>query len=190
MAYPGKGERIVSLRDLQASAFPSDAVGGESGLRELNLVLRRETKLLTDLLEVLRQQRQAVAAEDLAAVDDTIFSAQRIFRTLAEARLRRRALLEIVGGDPHLPLDEVEEVLATKVTPEVSEALKELHVVALTLAGELEVNRKVLQGAIRSGQELIRVLGGGGSKDAGTYGPGATAPSSPGEHGTIINRRI
>ena len=180
----------MSLRHIP-QANPG-AEGPENGLSfgSLATAFDRETKLLTDLLEVLRHQRKAVATEDLESVDDAIFSAQRIFRTLAEARLQRRTILEILGGDPDIHLEDVEDVLGPMMTPEVRASLKSLRAVALELSGELEVNRKVLQGAIEAGEGLIRVLGGGGDGDPGTYGPQAQSASGPGDHGLIINRQI
>jgi len=64
---------------------PPDRAWVLSGLAD---ALRREAKLLMDLREVLERQRRGVAEEDLALVDETVYSAQRIFRTLAEARRR------------------------------------------------------------------------------------------------------
>jgi hypothetical protein len=160
------------------------------GTDDLVGTLSREAKLLSDLREILRDQREAVAAEDLTRVDDTIFSAQRIFRTLAEARTKRRTLLEILSGDPDIPLTEVETALGPRATPAVARALEDLRGVALELSADLEVNRQVLQGAIRSGEELIRALTGAGSEDAGTYGPKARASQSSGDHGLIINRQV
>jgi hypothetical protein len=153
--------------------------------------LNRETKLLSDLRQVLKDQREAVATEDLSRVDDTIFAAQRIFRTLAEARTKRRNLLEILAGDPDTPLTEIETSLGPRATPAVAEALKELHCTAADLSGDLEMNREVLQGAIRSGEELIRALTGAGNEDAGTYGPvSGPKKKSSGDHGLIINRQV
>jgi hypothetical protein len=180
----------VSLRHPQQSVNRSETSGPGVGFDSLASAMSRETKLLLDLLDVLRQQRKAVATEDLAGVDDTIFSAQRIIRTLAEARRKRRTLFEILGGDPDLHLDEVEDVLGPKITPEVTAALQELRSVALELSGELEVNRTVLQGAIQAGDGLIRALGGGGEGDPGIYGPQARLDSGPRDHGLIINRQI
>lgn len=131
-----------------------------------------------------------MAAEDLPGVDDTIFAAQRILRTLAEARIKRRTLLELLGGDPDLPLEDVEETLGPRVTPEVRDALEHLREVALRLTGELEINRKVLESAFHSGEELIRALGGRSEGESGIYGPEARPSVDSGDHGMIIDRQI
>lgn len=165
---------------------PNPGVGVDS----LGPAFERETKLLADLLQVLKQQREAVATEDLAGVDDTIFSAQRILRTLAEARIKRRTLLEILGVDPDVPMDDLEEALGPKVTPDLREAVQTLRSIALQLTGELEVNRQVLDSAMESGETLIKVLGGGGDQDAGVYGPEAGKSANSTDHGLIIDRQI
>lgn len=160
------------------------------GIESLGPAFERETKLLSDLLQVLKHQREAVATEDLAGVDDTIFSAQRILRTLAEARIKRRTLLEILGVDPDIPMDDLEEALGPKVTPDLRDAVQTLRGVALQLTGELEVNRQVLNGAMESGENLIKVLGGGGDQGAGVYSPEAGKSASSKDHGLIIDRQI
>lgn len=180
----------MSQSPLHPSASRPQSTGKGVGFDTLAAALRRETKLLTDLLTVMRQQRDAVGSEDLGLVDDTIFSAQRILRTLAEARVKRRTLLEILGCDPELPLDDLEEVLGPRLTPDVRDALENLRTVALNLTGELDVNRKVLESALRSGDDLIRVLGGGGDKDPGVYSPQPEQPVGSGDYGLIIDRQI
>ena len=180
----------MSLHQLQQSVYDTESGRLEAGFGSLAGALNRETKLLSDLRVILKTQREAVSAEDLAGVDDTIFSAQRIFRTLAEARTQRRTLLEILSGNPDLPLSDVESALGPGITPEVVEALEDLRVVALELSGDLEVNRQVLKGAIQSGEDLLHALTGAENEDPGTYGPGAEATTGPSDHGLIINRQV
>ncbi len=176
-------------------AFPaaiaaSEAPAGPWNLDSLAAAFVRESKLLIDLMEVLKRQRGAVSKDDLAVVDETVYSAQRIFRTLAEARRRRHALLEILGVDGGLGLDDLEEGLCGRMTEEVAEARDRLKEAAGHLSRELDMNRKILSGAIATGETLIRGLRGGGGKTAGVYGPGAQARPSEGEAGLIINRQI
>lgn len=152
--------------------------------------LRREAKLLLDLREVLKRQRAAVAQDDLAIVDETVYSAQRIFRTLAEARRQRRAILEILGVDREASVDALEGILGVRMTMDLRLAQEELKEAARRVSGELDVNKKILQGAISSGEELIRGLRGGSDKSSGVYGPQASPPPSQGDGGLIINRQI
>jgi hypothetical protein len=152
--------------------------------------LRKEAKLLLDLREVLKRQRAAVAQDDLAIVDETVYSAQRIFRTLSEARRQRRAILEILGVDRGVGVDALEGVLGGRTTMDLRLAQEELREAARRVSGELDVNKKILKGAISSGEEMIRGLRGGGEKTSGVYGPQATPPPSNGDGGLIINRQI
>lgn len=163
--------------------------GGEWTLGSLTDVLKRETKLLADLVDVLRRQRSAVREDDLAVVDETVYSAQRIFRTLAEARRRRQALLEMLGAGKHTSLDELDGAVSGTMPPEMEEARADLKRVARRLSRELNVNRKVLKGAIASGEDLIRGLTGRGGA-TGVYGPGTDTSDSRRDSGTIINRQI
>jgi len=149
-----------------------------------------EARLLTDLIDVLRRQRTGVAKDDLGLVDETIYAAQRIFRTLAQARRRRRGLLQIVAGAGDLPLGELERSMGPRMTPGLREAAGTLHEKAQELSGELEVNRRVLSGAIRSGEGLILALCGGKREGPSGYGPSPASASPPSESGIIINRQI
>ena len=175
---------------LPQTVEPPAATGGEWNMDALSDALRREAKLLLDLTEVLKRQRAAVARDDLAIVDETVYSAQRVFRTLAEARRRRRALLDILGIDQEVDLESFESVLGHRMTVDMGLAREELKEAARRLSIELNVNRKVLKGAIASGDELIRGLTGGGGKDPGVYGPQAEVRETGGDSGLIISRQI
>jgi hypothetical protein len=154
-------------------------------------VLNREKKLLADLIQVLRRQRTAVREDDLPVVDETVYSAQRVFRTLAEARRRRRALLVTLGVEADVSLEDLETVLGRDMGEEMEEARNGLRKTARRLSRELDVNRRVLEGALSSGERLMRGLtGSGGGESAGVYGPGARSSDASADSGAIINRQI
>lgn len=164
-------------------------VGSEAGTDALAGALNHEAELLRNLLGVLRQQREGVAADDLEVVDETIYTAQRIFRTLGEARRRRKGLLQVVVGAEDVPLKDLPTSLGPRMTPALREAREVLQRTAKELSLELEVNRRVLSGAIRSGEELIMALCG--KKPAGSgYGPNQEREGPVTESGIIINRQI
>lgn len=140
--------RAMSFAGLRAEAV--SLFGDRDPARSLADALRTEARLLSDLLHVLSQLKDGVVAEDLALVEEAVYSAQRVFRNLGQAGIRRRALLGILGGDGDIPLEDVEVLLGPKTMPEVAGALRELQQVAVRLSGELEINRKVLDAAIRS----------------------------------------
>lgn len=164
--------------------------GGEWNVESLADAFRREAKLLLDLQDVLQRQRNAVAKDDLPVVDETVYSAQRIFRTLAEARRQRRAILEILGLDRETSVDSLEELLGSHMTVDLGLARTELQEAARRVSRELNVNKKILQGAISTGEELIQGLRGASGKGTGVYGPGAGSGAPRGDGGLIINRQI
>lgn len=173
----------------QAPAPPS-RTGAEWNTDSLAAAFRREAKLLLDLQEVLQRQRNAVAQDDLAVVDETVYSAQRVFRTLAEARRQRQALLEILGLERGAHVESLEELLGARMTTDLGLARTELQEAARRVSRELSVNRKILQGAIATGEDLIQGLKGASGKGPGVYGPGADVGTSRGDGGMIINRQI
>jgi Mg2+ and Co2+ transporter CorA len=131
--------------------------------------LQGERRLLEDLIRVLRQQRSGVAGDDLGAVDDSVFAAQRVLRTLAEARRRRRTLLTLISGREDVALDALDVALGEDMTDDIRLARADLKETARTLSRELERNREILQGAIAAGDRLIRALCGAGT-EAPVYG--------------------
>jgi hypothetical protein len=143
--------------------------------------LNTEARLLDELVGVLASQRSGVAGDDLAAVDDSVFAAQRVLLTLSEARRKRRTLLKIVTGSEDIPLAELEESLGPSLSDGVRDAGRRLRASAKDLAGELDRNRRILRGALRTGDKLIRALCGA-TPTPGTY----AAPGRSAEAGCTI----
>lgn len=141
---------------------------------ELVAALRVERKLIDDLIGVLRRQRAAVAEDDIGAIDDSVFAAQRILLTLAQARQRRRSLLHVMTGREEVGLAEFEGVLGPAATPTVLATRDELRASAETLGRELQTNRRILSGAIDAGDRLLRALTG-----RSTQSPSYQPPSAP-----------
>jgi len=159
---------------------------------ELIAALRVERKLIGDLVNALRVQRNAVAADDIAGIDDSVFAAQRILLTLAQARTRRRTLLHIMTGREDVPLGELEAVLGVAATPSMLLARDDLREQAQVMGRELEVNRRILSGAIEAGDHLLRALTGTTSEPP-SYTPTPTPPSSQdgvGAPGLLIDRQV
>ncbi|NJD18866.1 MAG: flagellar protein FlgN, partial [Gemmatimonadetes bacterium] len=135
--------------------------------------LKTERRLLEERTAVLGAQRLGVSRNDLSALDDSVFAAQRILRTLAEARRRHRTLLAVLVGRDDLSLQEVEEALGPNMPLGTRRALYALHEAAHRLADELEQNRRILDGAITAGETLLRALTGGTHAPAVYASPGA-----------------
>jgi len=92
-------------RPAAPASIPAPDGGGGGGdrpaaplLEALHDAMVSERKLLDDLVAQMRQQRAAVAADDIQAVDDATFGTHRILATLGQARQRRRQLNLLLGG--------------------------------------------------------------------------------------------
>jgi len=132
-----------------------------STIRALTDALRSEHRLLRELLTVMRRQREAVAAEDLITVEESVYSTHRVLHTLNEARTRRRTLNRLIGGSDDLPVRELESVLGGRMDDDLREACDVLESTARELSEEVEMNRRVLRRALASGGELVRAICGG-----------------------------
>ena len=124
----------------------------------------------------------------MEVLDESVYSAQRVFLTLQQARRRRRTLLEIVAGQSEVQLAELEGVLGGEMTPKLVSARDELLDAAQRLQGELNVNRRVIDGAMAVGEQLIRAMVGG-SESAPVYAanPSANTKGTPGTSGGLLN---
>ncbi len=139
-----------------------------------------ERWLLDELVGVLERQRDGLATNDMAVLDESVYSAQRVFLTLQQARRRRRTLLEIVAGQAEVRLADLEQTLGHDMTPQLGEARDDLLRSAQRLQREVNVNRRVIDGAMAVGDQLIRTLVGG-AEPAPVY----AADSSAREKGTL-----
>ncbi|HLU24502.1 MAG TPA: flagellar export chaperone FlgN [Longimicrobiales bacterium] len=122
--------------------------------------LRTEARLLGELSQVLRDQREGIAAEDMESVNDSIHAVHRLLLTLGEARLRRRTLVQVLTGREDVPLSELVEALGDAATDAVTAARDEVRAVAAELVRDLSLNRRILDRAIQAGEAHVRVLSG------------------------------
>src|SRR5580700_3342750 len=78
--------------------------------------LMTEKRLLEEIVAIMRRQRTAVSADDLQAVDDSVFATHRVLVTLNEARRRRRAVNVLLGEREDLPITQLDQVLGSRMT--------------------------------------------------------------------------
>lgn len=156
--------------------------------RALADALSSEQRLLDELARVLVAQRDGISQDDLDALDGSVFSAHRVFRTLQEARARRRSLLELVGVPSDTSLKDLAEALGPRMTDEVSDALGALLSSAEALARELQMNRRVIDGAMAVGERLLRLFTGAEQQPA-LYAAKA-GPDVRGNAGSLLNTRV
>lgn len=160
-------------------------------LEALSDAMRSEKRQLDELLAIMRRQRDAVAADDLQGLDDSVFATHRVLRTLAEARRRRRQATRLLGEPEDLGIHELDGALGERMSPVMRLTRDELQISAHALAREVETNKKVLKDAMAAGERYVRALAAPGSSTEGplTYGGGAApaAPERRGE-GLLVNR--
>lgn len=164
---------------------------GASGLTLAALAeaLRDEARLLAELTTIVHNQRAGVAADDVQVVDDSVFGAHRVLRTIGEARRRRRALLDALVGSEDLALQDLDDALGILMTPEVRQARDELQAAATILSREIAINRRIIQDALRAGDEQMRTLCGA-PKQQLSYGADARAVDDSRGSGLLLNRQV
>jgi hypothetical protein len=133
--------------------------------------LIKERRLLEELVRVLVAQRKGISSDDLEALDESVFAAHRVIRTLGEARQRRRVLLQLVGVDMDHPLRDLETMLGVNATADLCAARNELLDAASRLAGALSVNRHVVDGALALGESIFAAALGGERSGPDAHGP-------------------
>lgn len=169
-------------------ASPLVRVGGSASSTVAALVDAHlsERRLLDELVAIMRRQRAAVAADDLQGVDDSVFATHRVLVTLGEARRRRRSLNTLIGGADELDSQALADALGGDVPPTLRDAREALRVAAGTLAGEVEVNRRILREAMATGDEYMRRLVSSGAPARPDYAP---TPAEP-RGGALLDRRV
>lgn len=157
--------------------------------------LHSEARLLADLIAIMRRQRDAVARDDLDAVDDSVFATHRVLVTLGEARRRRRSLNHMLGEGDDLSLSGIEDFFVGEAPEAVREAVAVVTREARLLQREVEVNRRVLRGAIDSADQYVRAMCGVAATPASGYpaaavAGGAAVTYAPRQGGALLDRRV
>jgi hypothetical protein len=119
-----------------------------------------ETRLLEELIAIMRRQRKAVAADDLQGVDDSVFATHRVLVTLNEARRRRHALNRMLGEREDISIEALEDMLGPRMTEHLGTLRDSLQEAARALSQEVSVNRQVLRHALAGGEACVRTLTG------------------------------
>jgi FlgN protein len=174
----------------EAPLAPAPARGTAAATVEtLAAALSGEVRLLEDLTGILRRQREGVASDDVQKVDDSVFAAHRMMRTIEEARRRRRTLIAILLGAGDVPPRELPQALGARATTDLIIAVDRLHSAGDTLSREIEINRRVLRGAIEAGDRVVRALCGARGAPV-SYDAGANAVPAPAGGGALFNQQV
>lgn len=174
----------------EAPLAPAAARGSAAATVEtLAAALTGEVRLLDDLASILRHQREGVAGDDVQKVDDSVFGAHRMMRTIEEARRRRRTLIAILLGAGDVPPRELPDALGARATTELMMAVDRLVSAGDALAREIDINRHVLRGAIEAGDRVVRALCGARAAPV-SYDAGANSVAAPAGGGSLFNQQV
>ncbi len=158
----------------------------------LAAALEEEVALLDRLRKVFVAQREALIACDPAALDDGVFAATRVLRTLDEARRHRQGLTRgLTGSD--VDFDEIDAVVTGQAARAVRIAHDRLRGAAAGLRGEVTMLRRILQVALTDNRRYLDVLlgeGAPGHSTAGYEAAGAAPPGSGDEAGAVLDRTV
>ena len=149
--------------------------------------LGSEARLLEELVAIMRRQRDAVAADDLEKVDDSVFATHRVLVTLGEARRRRRSLNRLLAGAEDVAVEELDDALGPRMTDTVRQARDGLKDIARILSREVEMNRRVLRQALAAGEDFVRAICAPAEKPL--YGAAARPAADRQSGGLLINRQ-
>lgn len=175
-----------------ASVHPSPAMADISPaqwpvlVKSLGDALQSERRLIDELIAIMRQQREAVAADNLQGVDDSVFAVQRVLLTLGEARKRRRAMNMRFGQPEDVALRDLLAAMGPYATDDLQTWRESLQDSARTLAREVSTNRQVLREALTTGEEMVRTLAGVGASRTG-YDASGAGDAPRGSY--LVNRR-
>jgi hypothetical protein len=141
-------------------------------------VLLSECHLLQELLAIMQRQREAVAADDLQAVEESVYATHRVLLTLNEARRRRRSINRMLGESDDISIRDLDGILGAAMPQELRTARDELEFLARALSSEVDINRRVLRQALATGDNCVRTLCGSlDSEDAMSPATAAPEPS-------------
>jgi hypothetical protein len=177
------------MMEAPVAAVAAPRMASATTVDTLAQALDGEIKLLNDLASILRRQREGVATDDVQKVDDSVFAAHRVMRTIEEARRRRRTVTGILLGAGDVPVRELELALGARATPALGSAVTHLNAAADALSREIEINRRVLRGAIEAGDRVVRALTG--ARNGGvSYDATAQSVQMPAGGGSLFNQQV
>lgn len=152
---------------------------------DLAETLAVESRLLSELRQVLMRQRAAVARGEVAAVDASVGAMGRLLPTIAAARQRRSSLLADLGVDKTSRLSQLDELFPEGLPDAMVAARAGLERVAADAAIEVHLNRDVLRRVMAAGDAYLQALFSGGAPEALYQREGRPAPGAP---GVFVNR--
>lgn len=161
-------------------------VSGEARLTALLVsALDEEVGLLETLRTIFVAQRHALATGDPAALDDGVFAATRVLRTLDEARRRRRGITTgLVGSD--VDFEELDTLVRGSGGRAIRVAQESVRGAAAGLRQEVSLLRRILTVALSDNRSYLEALL---AEEPGQATSGyTTAP--PDASGAVLDRTL
>jgi hypothetical protein len=168
-------------------AAPATSSAAQS-LDRLTVALEHEIVAVRELGEALVQQRSAVAASDVAAVNASVDDMGRLLLAVDEARRHRIAVVVELGGGPGTSLEEFEPAPGAPGAGAYAAARAALRREAEKAAHEAAVNRTVLRSAVEAGDAFLQALFSSSVDPSPVY-QAAERQDRPRSPGFILNRR-
>ena len=162
--------------------------GATQSLERLTAALEHEIVAVRELGEALVQQRSAVAASDIAAVNASVDDVGRLLLSVDESRRHRLAVVAELGGAPGASLEEFEPPPGSQGASAYAAARAALRREAEKAAHEAAVNRTVLRSAVEAGNAFLQALFSSAEDPSPVYGA-AERQTPPRSAGFILNRR-
>ena len=182
-----KPQSLSLVLDESRPAAPATP-GAPKSLDRLTTALEHEIVAIRELGEALVQQRSAVAASDIAAVNASVDDVGRLLLAVDESRHHRTTVVAELGGTPGASLDEFEPSPGTPGAGAYAAARATLRRVAEKAAHEAAVNRTVLRSAVEAGNAFLQALFSSAEDPAPVY-RGAESRAHSRSSGFILNRR-
>lgn len=165
---------------------PRGGVPDDGLSARLEATLEKEAELLNELRQVFRRQREALVRGDAERLDDGVFAATRLMRTLDEARAsRRKVTVGLVGAD--VDFLELDDVLSHRASTELLGAREAVLQAAQGLRQEVAVLRSSLHVLLDDNRRCLDALLGVGAPPATA---GGDVPGQATEGGRqLLDRR-
>ena len=148
-------------------------------LGELGAVMQQELRLLEELRQALRRQRDGVAAGDAPAIEDSVAAVGRTLLTLDASRRRRGSLVALLAGADG-SLEQVERAIGMPLPASMLESRAALRRAAESVQREVRTNQTVLRRCLEAGDAFLQELFATASDRTPTYDAGAATAEGPG----------
>jgi hypothetical protein len=157
-------------------------------MEALATALGREAELIRGLAGALEAQRSAVAAGDVAALQQKTDALGQALTDLEQARAHRRKTLAGLCGRGEMRLSQLEQVLPAPLPAGITAARERLIRATKDAAREMTINQTVLRRATEQGQALVERILSRANHEAPAYRPSVDRTPRPVRGPVLVNR--